>query len=149
MNLLGDDRLPPRFWSKVEVDGETGCWLWTASKKRDGYGRFHFGGKNRLAHRVAYEALVGEIPKGLVTDHLCRVRQCVNPEHLEPVTDRENVLRGDTIIARQVAQTHCVHGHALAGDNVRLHRSRGRVCRACERRREAERKERGRLRELR
>lgn len=84
-----------RFWPKVERV-EDGCWLWTASLTGDGYGRISLGGKfgpMGLAHRVAYELLVGPIPEGLELDHLCRVRRCVNPEHLEPVTHAENVRR--------------------------------------------------------
>ena len=96
---MNDPRLPQRFWNKVKL-GPGGCWLWTASLKGPGYntGRgyasFYWAGKGQSGHRVAYEVLVGTIPDGLQVDHLCRVRRCVNPEHLEPVTHRENVRRG-------------------------------------------------------
>jgi len=85
-----------RFWSKVEKT--VSCWLWTASTRR-GYGQFVINNKPTPAHRFAYEQLVGDIPRGLQLDHLCRVRNCVNPEHLEPVTSRENILRGEGICA--------------------------------------------------
>lgn len=82
-----------RFWAKV--DKTDSCWLWTASVNQLGYGRFRVDNTTRVtAHRYAYETLVGPIPDGQELDHLCRVRSCVNPAHLEPVSHRENVLRG-------------------------------------------------------
>lgn len=85
-----------RFWEKVDRRGPADCWLWTATRTaKDGHGRFYpITGKGVLAHRFAYELLVGPIPDGLVIDHLCRVRLCVNPAHLEPVTAEENTRRG-------------------------------------------------------
>ena len=80
-----------RFWAKVDRSGS--CWLWLAATSH-GYGTFQSNGKLVRAHRYAYELLVGPIPGGLVIDHLCRTTACVNPEHLEPVTQRENLLRG-------------------------------------------------------
>ena len=71
----------------------TSCWLWTSPLDRDGYGHIQIGRKMCRAHRVAYEWLVGPIPEGLTIDHLCSVRNCVNPSHLEPVTAAENALR--------------------------------------------------------
>lgn len=77
------------------VEDENGCWVWQRVRDRHGYGRTHReSGKTALAHRVYYERLVGPIPDGLQLDHLCRNHACVNPEHLEPVTNRENVIRG-------------------------------------------------------
>lgn len=84
-----------RFWEKVEKGGPDDCWLWTANKTApNGHGRFLGPDGQIMAHRYAYEALVGPIPEGLVIDHLCRVRLCVNPDHLEPVTAEENTRRG-------------------------------------------------------
>jgi hypothetical protein len=81
-----------RFWEKV--DKTDTCWLWTGSSDRLGYGRFSTWPSVTLAHRFAYELLAGPIPDGLVIDHLCRTPSCVNPDHLEPVTQRENLRRG-------------------------------------------------------
>src|SRR5688572_16860021 len=83
-----------RFRAKVDRTG--GCWLWTASRILSGYGQVRFEGKNQRAHRVAYALVKGPIPEGLVLDHLCRVKHCVNPDHLEAVTQAENLRRGDT-----------------------------------------------------
>ena len=83
-----------RFWEKV--DKTATCWLWRASIRNHGYGRIKVNGRAEQAHRVAYELLVGPIPEGLTLDHLCRVRLCVNPAHLEPVTQKVNIRRGLT-----------------------------------------------------
>lgn len=71
------------------------CWVWVARMNRNGYGRIHHDGNEKVAHRVTYETMVGEIPEGLILDHRCKVRCCVNPAHLEPVTHQENTLRGE------------------------------------------------------
>lgn len=101
--------LPSRMASHVLVD-ECGCWVWTGSLNRDGYGLTSIKDKTTQAHRAAYRALVGEIPDGLVLDHLCRVRRCVNPAHMEPVTNFENLRRGDT----PTGMTRCRLGHELS-----------------------------------
>lgn len=87
-----------RFWAKVAIPADvmTGCWLWGAMKDPRGYGRFNLDKGPRLAHRIAYTLVKGAIPGGLGLDHLCRAHGCVNPAHLEPVTQRENVRRGLT-----------------------------------------------------
>ena len=99
-----------RFWSKVDATGD--CWIWTGALA-SGYGRFYLNGQLRPAHRVAYETLVGSIPRGLDLDHLCRVRSCVNPDHLEPVTRAENLRRGYLfpIAMLNLAKERCPHGH--------------------------------------
>lgn len=121
-----------RFWAKVDKNGPNGCWLWTGAKTGAGYGAFST--KAALAHRLSYEMLVGPIPAGLVLDHLCRVTACVNPGHLEPVTNRINVLRGTAPTAAFHWATHCIHGHEFTPDNTYLRPSGGRSCRACSRR---------------
>jgi hypothetical protein len=106
------------------------CWTWTGPRSRYGYGRH--GAKH--AHRLVYEAARGPIPVGLVCDHLCRNRGCVNPEHIEPVTSGENVRRGisgQLARERQRAKTHCPRGHAYEGANLRVYGGR-RHCRACQ-----------------
>lgn len=121
-----------RFWEKVDKTDD--CWLWTGHT-RGGYGRLKIGSKHRQAHRLAYEWLVGPIPEGKAhLDHLCRVRHCVNPAHLEPVTHRENVLRGESVVAKQARQTHCKRGHEFTEENInqaRFRRTGHRLCEPC------------------
>jgi hypothetical protein len=122
------DTLPNRVASKIKVDA-AGCWLWQGYVTPKGYGRVKWKGKVERVHRLVYETLVGEIPHGLVTDHLCRVRRCCNPAHVEPVTIAENTRRG--IPGRYNAKkTHCKRGHEFDAENTYLHRGR-RQCRAC------------------
>jgi hypothetical protein len=128
--------LPPvlseeRFWKKVEKT-ET-CWLWTGGKTMSGYGVFYDDGRQRMAYRYAYERFVGPIPDGLEIDHVCRVRACVNPAHLDVVTHRENMLRGNTTVAANAAKTHCLRGHPFDLLNTRLTPSGKRRCRICDR----------------
>jgi hypothetical protein len=110
--------LPDRFWSMISPLPYTGCWIWTGSRYPVGYGKVHWQGKKQGAHRVVYTLLVGPIPDGLVIDHLCRVRACVNPQHLEAVTFRENVLRGESPSVVAGRTGYCKKGHRLGGDNV-------------------------------
>ena len=121
-----------RFWAKVNKDGDNGCWVWTAATSDTGYGTFNAGGGKFMgAHRFAYLELVGAIPAGLVLDHLCRNRSCVNPEHLEAVTQRTNMLRGVAPAAQVIATQKCKRGHDFSDAYVA---SRGsRRCRTCER----------------
>ena len=119
-----------RFDAKWMPEPNTGCWLWTAAANGRGYGTFWSEGKNVLSHRYAYERWVGPIPDGLQIDHLCRVRNCVNPGHLEPVTSRENTLRGETVGAANASRTHCPQGHEYDEKNTYVWRSE-RYCRTC------------------
>jgi len=101
-------------------------------KNAAGYGMFKIRGRTEKAHRVAYYCSHGPIPEGLVLDHLCRNRGCVNPSHLEPVTNWENVLRGVNFVAGLARQTHCKRGHEFTPENTATHTVTGcRVCRAC------------------
>jgi hypothetical protein len=100
-----------RFLARVKFTDT--CWLWTGTLSSYGYGVIGVNYKTLKAHRVAYTAAVGEIPPGLHVDHLCRVRTCVNPEHLEPVTPRENILRGEGAAAKRARQSTCHLGHPL------------------------------------
>ena len=119
-----------RFWQKVEK-GETDyqCWTWTAAK-RDGYGRVGINNRVYQAHRISYGLVVGPIPDGLHLDHLCRNPSCVNPLHLEPVTQRINTLRGVAPTAHNARKTHCKHGHEFTEENTYLS-PMGRHCKTC------------------
>lgn len=113
-----------------------GCWIWLGDLSEQGYPHMSWHGKTSNAHRVVYEHYKGKIPAGLQLDHLCRMRCCVNPEHLEPVTGKENVRRGtlpEVARARILAKTHCPHGHPYSGDNLAFDRSmnNARRCRIC------------------
>jgi hypothetical protein len=120
-----------RFTAKYEVDAG-GCWLWTASRDWGGYARLGVNGKASKAHRWAYEHFVGPIPPGLELDHLCRVRHCVNPAHLEPVTRRENVRRGIGQLHKlNAVKTHCKHGHPFDEQNTITYTYKGRTHRGC------------------
>lgn len=116
------------FWARVDADGD--CWLWIGAIDGDGYGTCTVRRAKARAHRVAYELLVGPIPAGLTIDHLCRVRHCVNPDHLEPVTNRENVQRG-----ARLRGSHCKWGHRKDAANTLLQRTASggirRQCRTC------------------
>lgn len=116
-----------RFWAKVNKTDE--CWLWTGAKLPRGYGQFHVPGY-KLAHRYAYELLVGPIPDTYTIDHTCRNPSCVRPDHLEPVTMRENLLRGDTVSGVNARKTHCLRGHELSGANLMMY-GEYRQCRTC------------------
>jgi hypothetical protein len=127
-----------RFWSRVQKTDT--CWLWLGAL-HNGYGGINVDGKRTPVHRAAYELLIGPIPEGLVIDHLCRVRNCVNPVHLEPVTNAENVLRGEGTGAHHARSTHCPQGHKFTPENT-YHSPTGRKCRICK----AESKRRYRMR---
>lgn len=109
-----------------------GCWIWQLSLSRFGYARIivREGGRKRLvgAHRYAYEALIGPVPDGLQLDHLCRVRACVFPEHMEPVTAGENLRRKP----KPDARTHCRRRHEFTVANTRVGKDGGRRCRTCD-----------------
>lgn len=127
-----------RFWEKVDRNGpipserpELGsCWQWLSRINPDGYGHFWLDGSAQQAHVVAYVLTNGPKPPNTDLDHLCRNRSCVNLSHLEAVTHRENVLRGEGLAAQEARQTHCVNGHPF--DTVNTSQSgRSRKCRAC------------------
>jgi len=132
---FGDPRLPKRFWDKVEIDSETGCWNWTAGKLR-GYGAFKLEGKQRAAHRVSYEALVGAIDSETL-DHVCcdgKNKRCVHPLHLEPVTRRENFRRGSS--TRGERKIRCRNNHPATPENTYIwHNKKSgldvKMCREC------------------
>ena len=130
-----------RLLHRSERRGECRVWLGYCDEK--GYGRILVDRKSRPVHRVAYETWRGPIPEGLVIDHLCRNRSCLEPSHLEPVTNRENILRGKAQAAINARKTHCVNGHELSPENVYPGRG-SRDCRKCINRRTTEWKRRKR-----
>jgi hypothetical protein len=109
------------------------CWTWVGSRDPEGYGQSSRRGQVLKAHRMAWVALVGPIEDRLQLDHLCRFRACVRPAHLEPVTHRENTLRGIGPSARNARKTHCANGHSLSGSNLRITRRGNRECVECRR----------------
>jgi HNH endonuclease len=119
-----------RILSRCDIND---CWHWTGAVANTGYGKAGVGSllddTRRVAnvHRFVYESLVGPVPEGLVLDHLCRNKTCVNPDHLQPVTKSMNALRGHSPLG---ARTHCNYGHPFSGANLRL-RSTGRGCITC------------------
>lgn len=131
------ERIISRFVEKTDT-----CWLWKG-KKDYGYGRVGMNGTHYRAHRLIYESVKGPVPNGMVLDHLCRNRACVNPDHLEPVTVRENNIRGVSPIAENAKKTHCQRGHPLSGDNLYEYQFKGNPWRGCkECRRDATRRNR-------
>ena len=133
-----------RLWKSVDQDGPISswkpgldaCWIWNGHRTTAGYGSIWRDGKLVYVHRAMYEAYYGEIEDGLVLDHLCHIRACCNPAHLEAVTQAVNAARGLT-----ATKTHCKHGHEFTPENTRFE-SDGRRCRQCHRDRERERSKR-------
>jgi hypothetical protein len=124
--------LHERIAEKIRVNPETGCHEWGGSTTWGGYGMIGDSGRVVLAHRAAWQLVNGKIQHGLTLDHLCRNRSCVNPDHLEAVTQQTNVLRGDGIAAKNAQKTHCKHGHEFTAENTYLFRGR-RTCKECNR----------------
>lgn len=120
-----------RFFVKFVIQDD-GCWIWRSSPHPRSYGYFYVDSERRsqLAHRVSYEHFRGPIPDGLQIDHLCRMGGCVNPDHMEVVTNRENTLRG-TAGQHYSLRTHCKAGHPFDAENTILRSDAGRRCRAC------------------
>ena len=143
----GYESIAARILRKIEVL-PSGCWRWTGKLDRNGYPTIRIRRPDgsiaeRIASRVSYEVFVAEILPKLDADHLCRLRSCVNPACLEPVTHRVNLLRGQTLAAHNSNKTHCVAGHEFTPENTYVYRwkrsSIRRVCRACDRSRQRRR----------
>lgn len=122
-------RVPPidRLMERLYIPPNWGCWEWTGGRTPEGYGMIWVDGKQNLVHRWAYEHWVGPIPDGLVLDHLCRNPRCVCPAHLEPVTQRVNLMRGYGVCAQNNRKKSCPEGHPFVGRGL----NGGRVCGIC------------------
>jgi hypothetical protein len=137
------DAMPDRFWQKVDIKEPDECWLWTGALHGKGYGHFRLDGRIEKAHRVAWVLANGLVPDGLTVDHVaargCTSKACVNPAHLEPVTNRVNTLRGGNACAVNARMTHCRRGHEFTVENTRIETTGSRRCRTCLALRKAER----------
>lgn len=126
---MEDKLLPCPFLSKIEKTDS--CWLWKGAKQSRGYGNY----KSKLAHRVSYEMHIGNIPDGLTLDHKCKNRICVNPSHLEPVSQYINNMRGDSPTSLNRKKEVCINGHLLSGENIRIVKRKDgtrRQCKLCQ-----------------
>lgn len=125
--------LPERIAKQIAEPDANGCWRWTGTHRPCGYVRRSVDGRLWYLHRYVYTVLVGPVPENLHMDHLCRVHDCCNPKHLEPVTQRENNRRGESPPAKNGRKTHCMRGHLLAEENlIPSKKQRGRRgCRVC------------------
>lgn len=126
-----------QFWQRVikPAMGEPtlGCWKYQGHHSDDGYATYKYNGRMWRVHRLTYTLVIGAIPAGRELDHTCRHRWCVNPYHLEPVTCRENLLRGNTIAAANARKTHCKRGHEFTPENTMIRQGNKRACRTCKR----------------
>ena len=127
-------QLEEKFWARVMPEPNSGCWLWMGGLYSAGYAALHVG-RNRYisAHRFSYELHKGPIPEGFHIDHLCRVCCCVNPDHLEAVVPRVNILRGIGHSAVNFKKEFCKRGHELSGENLHISPSGRRICVICRR----------------
>jgi len=136
------DQMLENFFDKVDAL-PNGCWIWEGGIDKVGYGRFKVNGKLLGSHRFSYEINKSKIPEKMVLDHLCKNPSCVNPDHLEAVTQKENILRGNNQISKKILQTHCIYGHELSGENLYINpKYNKRDCKICIKRRAYEYKER-------
>ena len=133
--MRGQNNNPDNIWRFIKIPKDPdGCWIWQGKLlQKSGYGRIRFNMRNIMAHRFVYEYVTGkEIPKGLQIDHLCRNRACVNPDHLEPITAKENINRG-MLNNQNKNKTHCIRGHTYTNKNTRIDPKGARQCRECDR----------------
>ena len=130
--------LPQRILDKIVRIPESGCWVWEGSISGYGYGETWWNNAKKFVHVLAHELFIGEVPKGFKVDHLCRVRCCCNPQHLEAVTHAENVRRGtgwQHVVEYHKQQTHCQRGHEWSAENTYVEPNGKRRCLECKRQR--------------
>jgi HNH endonuclease len=120
----------------IEPVTESGCWIWHGPTSEKGYAKTYYRKRDWRVHRLMYELFIGQIPNAVVCDHRCRVRCCVNPYHIDLVSDEENILRGFGFAARNKRKTHCKYGHTLADENIYVPPGRPsrRLCVECKKR---------------
>lgn len=135
--------LAQRFHAKVWKH-DAGCWEWIGSKQPTGYAQLWNGQRVEQAHRISFRLTCGAIPDGMEIDHLCRNRGCVNPDHLQAVSHRENMRRSKTIMGQNAAKTECKRGHSFDQANTYITANGARQCRACLRMHAKNRKARAR-----
>jgi hypothetical protein len=140
-SIVGPNRRSPseKFAARWRLDEASGCHLWIGNLSRGGYALFTFSGAGRsyMGHKWAYEQKYGPVPPGLELDHFyCSRTQCVNPDHVRPVTPRENIYRSGSPPAWNLAKTHCIHGHEFTLENTYVNRRGWRSCRRCSRERD-------------
>ena len=120
------------FDEAIDIDPITKCWLWGGQLNGGGYGKVYFGDAEFLTHRLSFEIFKCPIPQGLTIDHLCRVRSCFNPDHLEAVSHKVNVLRGYGPSAINARKTSCIRGHEFTRENTSIE-GKSRRCKECKR----------------
>src|SRR5712692_8182930 len=128
--ITEDDKVEKRFFEKIEIN-DNNCWVLKASDNLQVYGQFYYNGKTILAHRFSFEYFKEKIEPNNVIDHICKNTLCVNPNHLEQVTTRENVMRGMGVTSINDKKTHCSRGHLLEGENVYSYGKNYRQCMTC------------------
>jgi len=121
------------FHTRYEIDIQSGCWNWLGYLDKDGYGDFRYHGKRWRAHRLSFLFKHRTIDNTKQIDHTCRNTSCVNPDHLEEVTCRENLMRGQTYAAHAASKTQCKRGHMFNRKNTYIAKNGTRKCRACDR----------------
>ena len=130
-------KLQDRILLHSMPEPNTGCWLWLGDSVKGGYGRVFDGKRKVLSHRMSYEVFVSPIPDGLTIDHKCKVTCCCNPNHLEPVTMKENTMRGNSFSKVNALKTHCQNGHEYTNENTYLYKkNKRRECVICMKERE-------------
>ncbi len=137
---FGDERLPKRFWSKVQPCPMSGCWIWVGGHNGHRYGIVSRDGRQTLSHQWTFDVAYGAVPVGMEIDHKCNTRECCNPAHLRPLTHADNLARSNSVSSVNRRATHCPTGHEYTFENTyRNPRNGDRQCKQCRARHEAKR----------